>query len=297
MGKLLSMTGFGRGEASGDSRSWIVELRSVNHRYSDIIIKMSRQYTVLEDRIRKEVAKIHTRGRMDLYISVIDQQIDANRLKADVGLAREYYNCLQEIGRQLSVVGEPDLAMLATFRDIIIPVDDESGSEIVEQIWPDVKRAVTQALDNCLAMRQSEGEALEKDLKLRMAVFEKTVGDIENSIPDILEKRQQALKERLDNLLSGVDIDPMRLAQEVAVMADKSDVTEEIVRLHSHISQFYNFLKLEEPVGRRLDFLIQEFLREVNTIASKINNADTAHLIVGLKNELEKIREQVQNIE
>ena len=297
MGKLLSMTGFGRGEASGDGRSWIVELRSVNHRYSDIIIKMSRQYTVLEDRIRKEVVKFHTRGRVDVYISVIDEQIDTNRLQADVGLAREYYNCLQEIGRQLSVVGEPDLAMLATFRDIITPVDDESGSEIVEQIWPDVKRAVTLALDNCLAMRQSEGEALENDLKSRMAVFEKTVGDIENSIPVILEKRQQALKERLDNLLSGVDIDPMRLAQEVAVMADKSDVTEEIVRLRSHISQFYSFLKLAEPVGRRLDFLIQEFLREVNTIASKINNADTAHLIVGLKNELEKIREQVQNIE
>jgi uncharacterized protein (TIGR00255 family) len=130
-----------------------------------------------------------------------------------------------------------------------------------------------------------------------MEVFEQTVNDIEKSIPEILEKRQQALKERLDNLLSGVDIDPMRLAQEVAVMADKSDVTEEIVRLRSHISQFHGFLKLEEPVGRRLDFLIQEFLREVNTIASKINNAYTAHLIVGLKNELEKIREQVQNIE
>ena len=297
MGKLLSMTGFGRGETSGDGRSWTVELRSVNHRYSDIIIKMPRQYTVLEDRIRKEVVKSHSRGRVDLYISVIDQQIDANRLQADVGLAREYYNCLQEIGRELSVAGEPDLAMLATFRDIITPMDDESGAEIVEQLWPDVKRAVTLALDTCLVMRQSEGEALENDLKSRMAVFEKTVGDIENSIPVILEKRQQALKERLDNLLSGVDIDPMRLAQEVAVMADKSDVTEEVVRLRSHISQFYSFLKLEEPVGRRLDFLIQEFLREVNTIASKINNADTAHLIVGLKNELEKIREQVQNIE
>jgi uncharacterized protein (TIGR00255 family) len=297
MGKPISMTGFGRGEASGNGRSWTVELRAVNHRYSDIIIKIPRQYYVLEDKIKKEIVKYHTRGRVDLYISVVDEAIAIDRLKADVGLAREYCNCLKEISQELSVAGEPDLSMLATFRDIIVPVDNEAGVEVVEQLWPDVKRAVIAALDDCLAMRQNEGEALLNDLQSRIGVFEKTVDDIDNSIPEILEKRQQALKERLDNLLSGVDIDPLRLAQEVAVMADKSDVSEEIVRLRSHISQFHGFLELEEPVGRRLDFLIQEFLREVNTIASKINNADTAHLIVGLKNELEKIREQVQNIE
>ena len=297
MGKILSMTGFGRGEASGNGRSWTVELRAVNHRYSDIIIKMPRQYSVLEDKIKKEAIKYHTRGRVDIYISVTDQQTDANRLKADIGLARQYYNCLKEIGQELSVAGEPDLSILATFRDIVVPVEDEAVAEIVEQLWLDVKGAVIAALDDCLDMRQNEGEVLLKDLQSRMEVFEQTVNDIENSIPEILEKRQQALKERLDNLLSGVDIDPIRLAQEIAIMADKSDVSEEIVRLRSHISQFHGFLELDEPVGRRLDFLIQEFLREVNTIASKINNADTAHLIVGLKNELEKIREQVQNIE
>ena len=297
MGKILSMTGFGRGEASGNGRSWTVELRAVNHRYSDIIIKMPRQYSVLEDKIKKEAIKYHTRGRVDIYISVTDQQTDANRLKADIGLARQYYNCLKEIGQELSVAGEPDLSILATFRDIVVPVEDEAGAEIVEKLWLDVRGAVIAALDDCLGMRQNEGEVLLKDLQSRMEVFEQTVNDIENSIPEILEKRQQALKERLDNLLSGVDIDPIRLAQEIAIMADKSDVSEEIVRLRSHISQFHGFLELDEPVGRRLDFLIQEFLREVNTIASKINNADTAHLIVGLKNELEKIREQIQNIE
>jgi uncharacterized protein (TIGR00255 family) len=297
MGKPLSMTGFGRGESSGNDRSWTVELRAVNHRYSDIIIKIPRQYSVLEERIKKEVAKYHTRGRVDLYISVIDEATGSNRLKAEVGLAREYFNCLKEIGRELSVAGEPDLSMLATFRDIIVPVDDEVGSELVDQVWPYVLEAVSAALNDCLAMRQNEGEALLQDLLSRMEVFEQTVSEIEKSIPGILEKRQQALKERLDNLLSGVDIDPVRLAQEAAIMADKSDVSEEIVRLRSHISQFHGFLQLGEPVGRRLDFLIQEFLREVNTIASKINNADTAHLIVGLKNELEKIREQVQNVE
>jgi len=297
MEKPLSMTGFGRGEANGNGRSWTVELRAVNHRYSDIIIKMPRQYSVLEDKIKKEAIKYHTRGRVDIYISVTDQQTDANRLKADIGLARQYYNCLKEIGQELSVAGEPDLSILATFRDIVVPVEDEAVAEIVEQLWLDVKGAVIAALDDCLDMRQNEGEVLLKDLQSRMEVFEQTVNDIENSIPEILEKRQQALKERLDNLLSGVDIDPIRLAQEIAIMADKSDVSEEIVRLRSHISQFHGFLELDEPVGRRLDFLIQEFLREVNTIASKINNADTAHLIVGLKNELEKIREQIQNIE
>ena len=252
MGKPLSMTGFGRGEASGNDRTWTVELRAVNHRYADTIIKMPRQYAVLEDRVKKKVAQYHTRGRVDLYISVLDEGIETTRLKADVTLARDYLSCLREISRELAVPGEPDLSLLASFRDVVTPQDDVVGPDTIEQLWDDIKGALILALDDCLSMRQNEGAELEKDLLARMAGFEKTVSRIEDSIPDILEKRQAALKERLDS---------------------------------------------SAPVGRKLDFLIQEFLREVNTIASKINNADTAHLIVDLKNELEKIREQVQNIE
>lgn len=293
----VSMTGFGRGEASGKESSWTVELRSVNHRYLDISIKLPRRFIGWDDRIKKEIAAIHSRGRVDIFVTFNDEGVGGVLLKADLNLAKEYLRCLQEVARELSVAGEPDLNMLASYRDIITPLDEEAGAEFLEELWPDLKAALHNALDECLSMRQNEGETLKNDLLERLALFQQKVDDIKQSLPQIMEKRETALKERLDNLLSGIDIDPMRLAQEVAILVDKSDVSEEIVRLGSHMEQFQGFLNSDEPVGRRLDFLVQEFLREANTIASKINHAETAHLIVGMKNDLEKIREQVQNLE
>ena len=297
MGIPVSMTGFGRGPVSGKESFWSVELRSVNHRYLDISLKLPRRFIGWEDKIRKEVASYHSRGRVDIFVTFDDKGVQTTKLKADLGLAHEYLRCLKEVGRELSVTGEPDLTMLAAYRDIISPLDEEGGPEALEEFWPDLKIAISDALNECLKMRQQEGESLQNDLLDRISIFKEKIDAIEESLPLIIENREKALKERLDNLLSGVDIDPVRLAQEVAILVDKSDVNEEIVRLRSHMEQFNGFLNLDEPVGRRLDFLVQEFLREVNTIASKINHAETAHLIVGLKNDLEKIREQVQNLE
>jgi uncharacterized protein (TIGR00255 family) len=297
MGKPVSMTGFGRGTASGKESSWTVELRSVNHRYLDISIKLPRRFIGLDDKIKKELSSIHSRGRVDIFITFNDEGIDATKLKADLGLAKEYLRCLREVASELSIAGEPDLTMLASYRDIISSLDEEGGAEILEELWPDLKEAIIDALKECLKMRQREGEILQNDLLERLSIFQQKIDEIEQSLPLIIEKREKALQERLDNLLSGIDIDPVRLAQEVAILVDKSDVNEEIVRLRSHIDQFHGFLNLDEPVGRRLDFLVQEFLREVNTISSKINHAETAHMIVGMKNDLEKIREQVQNLE
>jgi uncharacterized protein (TIGR00255 family) len=297
MGKPLSMTGFGRGEASGTRGSWIIELRAVNHRYLDIGIKLPRRFMGWEDRIKKEISFYHTRGRVDVYVTFNDEGAEAARLRADIRLAREYLACLKEIAGDLSLPGEPDLAMLASYRDIITPLDEEAGGELLEELWPAFRAAIAAALEECQKMRRSEGEALQKDLLERLNSFQQKIGAIEQSLPQILDKRESALKERVDILLSGVDIDPVRMAQEVAILVDKSDVSEEIVRLRSHVEQFQSFLELDEPVGRRLDFLVQEFLREVNTIASKISNAETAHMTVGMKNDLEKIREQVQNLE
>jgi len=297
MGKPLSMTGFGRGESSSQDCSWIVEVRTVNHRYLDIGVKLPRQFLGWEDRIKKEISAYHIRGRIDAYVTFNNEGIAASRLKADLQLAREYQTCLQEIAKELALPGEPDLALLASFRDIITPLDDEAGDDFLEGLWPSLRDALAAALDECQKMRQSEGESLQKDLQERLESFQQKIEAIEQSLPAIMKTREAALKERLDILLSGVDIDPMRLAQEVAILVDKSDVSEEIVRLRSHVEQFAGFLSLDEPVGRRLDFLLQEFLREVNTIASKISNAETAHMTVGMKNDLEKIREQVQNLE
>ena len=297
MGKPVSMTGFGRGPVSGKDSYWTVELRSVNHRFLDISIKLPRRFIGWEDKIKKEISSFHSRGRVDIFITFNDKGVEATKLKADLGLAKEYLRCLKEVARELSVTGEPDLTMLASYRDIISPLEEEGGAEVLEEFYPDLKEAINDAMKECLKMRQQEGESLKNDLLDRLSIFKQKIDAIEDSLPLIIEKRGKVLKERLDNLLSGIDIDPMRLAQEVAILVDKSDVNEEIVRLRSHMEQFNGFLNLDEPVGRRLDFLVQEFLREVNTIASKINHAETAHLIVGLKNDLEKIREQVQNLE
>ena len=297
MGRPLSMTGFGRGEASNNRVAWIVELRAVNHRYLDISIKLPRQFIGWEDRIKKEISSYHLRGRVDVYVAFNGEGVESVRLNVDLPLARQYISCLKELAGELSIPGEPDLALLASYRDIITQTDEEAGGGIMEELWPVLQEATVAALEECKKMRESEGEILWKDLLYRLDTFALKIKNIEQSLPQIMEKRESLLKERLDILLSGIDIDPVRLAQEVAILVDKSDVSEELVRLQSHIEQFHGFLKLAEPVGRRLDFLVQEFLREVNTIASKINNAETAHMIVGMKNDLEKIREQVQNLE
>jgi uncharacterized protein YicC (UPF0701 family) len=268
------MTGFGRGTVTADKVNWSVELRSVNHRYLDISIKSPRSFMAWDDRIRKDISSVHSRGRVDVFVTFNDTGIEGTRLRSDVVLAKE-----------------------SAYRDIIAPVDEENDTDELEEFWPDLKSALHDALNECLDMRRREGEVLLDDLTARLSAFEKMIDEIEGSLPLIIEKRKQLLEERLGNLLSSVDIDPLRLAQEVAILVDKSDVSEELVRLRSHMEQFRGFLNLDEPVGRRLDFLVQEFLREVNTISSKINHAETAHLIVSMKNDLEKIREQVQNLE
>lgn len=297
MGKPVSMTGFGRGEAGYKECSWTVEIRSVNHRYLDVSIKSSRRFMGWEEKIKKEISQYHIRGRIDVYVSFNDEGTVTSRLRTDLPLAREYLACLQEITDRLSLPGTPDLGMLASYRDIITPREDEPGGEFLDELWPSFLEALGAALIECQNMRRSEGAILQKDLMTRLDYFAKKLEIIDQAQPEILKMRENNLKERLDNLLAGVDIDPMRFAQEVAVLVDKTDVSEEIVRLRSHIEQFRKFLGMGEPVGRRLDFLTQEFLREVNTIASKINNADTAHVTVEMKNDLEKIREQVQNLE
>jgi uncharacterized protein (TIGR00255 family) len=173
----------------------------------------------------------------------------------------------------------------------------EQKDEDALVMWQMLEKVIDTALASCDTMRAQEGEVLTADLQGRLNFFEKTIAGIEKNIPELLEQRQKNLQERLDKLLANVQLDPARLAQEVAVMADKTDVTEEIVRLRCHIGQFTLFLAEGNGIGRKLDFLIQEFLREVNTLASKINDATVAHLTVDLKSELEKMREQVQNIE
>jgi uncharacterized protein (TIGR00255 family) len=287
------MTGYGRGEATG-AKSWTVEVRSVNHKFLDLSIKIPRKYLGLEDRVKKEVGAHYNRGHVDIYVNPGAEAGDNIRLAANLPLARDYYRCLEAIREDLSLPDTPTLAMIQNYKEIIIAHEEE---EDLEAVWPQVSEALTQALTMAQGMREQEGEALKNELSQRLQEFATTVETIAQDVPGIVQRRTEKLKERLAVLLQGVDLDPLRLAQEVAIMADKGDVTEEVVRLRSHISQFSGFLAADEPVGRRLDFLLQEFLREINTLASKISDASTAHLTVELKTEVEKLREQIQNIE
>ena len=291
---IRSMTGFGRGEISSAGRVWTAEVRCVNNRYLDLKMKLPRGYTPLEERIRRKVGKICQRGRIELFVSVSGDFSDLQEVKVHLALASGYRNALQILAEEFSLPLAITPQLLASFPEVLLR---EQKEEDLEGVWPMVEKALEEALLQCDTMRRQEGDALTADLGSRLHYFSATIDTIEKSIPELLEQRRVTLNERLEKLLGNVQLDPARLVQEVAIMADKTDVTEEIVRLRCHIKQFNLFLSEEGGVGRKLDFLIQEFLREVNTLASKINDAMLAHLTVDLKSELEKMREQVQNIE
>ncbi|MEW6220342.1 MAG: YicC/YloC family endoribonuclease [Thermodesulfobacteriota bacterium] len=290
----LSMTSFGRGLAGEPPRTWTVEIRSVNHRYCEINVRLPRSLSALEDRVRRAVAGAFGRGRIDVTIDQGGGPQAAVRLSLNTDLARQYHDCLRELATSLGLPFSADLALVAAYPDVIAatPVSDDP-----EGAWPLVAAALEQALAAAHAMRAAEGRHLQADLLARLDTFAATVQGIEAQAPELAARRRQATEERLQQLLGTSGLDPVRLAQECAILTDRTDVTEELVRLTSHLGQFRSFLAQDEPVGRRLDFLAQEILRELNTLGAKINEAGTSHAIVELKNELERIREQVQNIE
>lgn len=288
------MTGFGRAEFEKNGRIWCVEMRSVNNRYLDLKIKLPRGYNSLEELVRKKVSELFIRGRLEIYISVNGDFSDLQEVRVNLDLASGYMQALSELAKEFGFEKGVSFEQLTSYPEVIVR---EQKEEDLGQVWTLLGPVVEEALADCDSMRIREGGQLHRDLSERAEGFTRILDQIEAGLPKLLEQRERSLKERLDKLLGSVQLDPLRLAQEVAVMADKTDVTEEIVRLHSHLSQFHSFLESGGGVGRKLDFLIQEFLREVNTIASKINDAAIAHHTVDLKSELEKIREQVQNVE
>lgn len=291
---IRSMTGFGRGEKESGGKVWTVELRCVNHRFLDLKTKLPKGYLALEERVRKKISQFHQRGRVDLIITVSGDFSDLLHVKVNMGLAGTYCEALESINREFGLEKSVTASLLASYPDVLVR---EQETEDVEALWPLLEEALESALEYCDIMRQQEGVALVNDLVSRLDYFAATIDSIEKAVPELLQQRRSNLQERLGKLLDTVQLDPMRLAQEVAILADKTDVTEEIVRLRCHIQQFRAFLQEQAAVGRKLDFLMQEFLREVNTVASKITDAAIAHLTVDLKSELEKMREQVQNIE
>jgi uncharacterized protein (TIGR00255 family) len=288
------MTGYGRGEAAGPFGAIVAEIRSVNNRYLDLQARLPRELAALELRVRKAVQERFSRGRFDIFItrSVAGQSL-SYRLNAEA--AGQYIAALKELKDRFSLAGDPDLALVALNRDII---ETAQATDDAEAVRPVLEQAVQQALSALDAMRRTEGQALVEDIRERLAAVSGLVETVRQRSPLTVESAKRRLEDALARL-GAAPVDAGRLAQEVAFIAERADVTEELTRLESHLRQFRGLIddRASEVVGRKLDFLLQEMGREINTTASKSADAEISQAAVGIKAELEKIREQVQNIE
>lgn len=293
---IRSMTAFSAVEEIKEKLSVNIEIRSYNSRYLDIALRIPHGYQLLEDKIKGLIYNYISRGRIEIRIQIKDESEESCRFDVNVPKARAYYNALCQLKQELGVEEKPPLELLAKNGDIITP-GDVNESE-VEKIWDLVETCLHNALTDHEKMRKKEGDFISEDFSNRLDYIQSLIHQIEKKTDGLLFVYQDKLKERIEALTKGlVEIDPLRIAQEAAFLADKSDISEEITRAYSHVKQFQLLMTSDEPAGRKLNFLLQEFNREFNTMGSKVGNADLSHLVVSAKSELEKIREQVQNVE
>ena len=292
---VKSMTSFGRSSSEeGQKRIFTVEMKSVNNRYLDINIRMPKALISLEEEVRKMISSSLSRGKVDVFINLKNYSQNEGTPKVDLKLAEDYLNCLREIETNFGLKNDVSVMQLARFPEVITVVQEE---EKVEEIFEELKPLISTSIEMMINMRIVEGEKLKEDIWDKVSVIEDLVREIEKVADTVPKAYKVKLEERLSELLSGADIDQNRLATEVCIFADKATVDEEITRLGSHISQIRKTLSLNEPIGRKLDFIIQEMNRETNTIGSKSSDIHMTNIVIDIKNLIEKIREQVQNIE
>ena len=290
---IKSMTGYGRGQAQVDGLSFSVEIRAVNHRYGDINIKAPRLLLPLEAQIKKQVSTLLKRGKVDVFITQETAGQVAAQPMVNKPLADAYMQIFKQLADDYAISGGVGLNLLLAQKDVLTLQDVDIEEQDLSVC---LNSAIDSALQALLVMREKEGEATAVDMKQRLGLLEELLEKIVVRAPQVPLEWQQKLKDRLERL--GDDAgDPQRVAQEIAVFADRCDISEEVTRFNSHLAQFSELLQKEEPVGRQMDFLVQELNREANTMGSKSNDADLTRQVVLLKSELEKIREQVQNIE
>lgn len=291
---MLSMTGYGRGEYKDNGIELTVEIKTVNNRYLDVSVKCPRIFSAQEDAVRGIIREKLTRGHADVYISLSDKRERQKTLYLDEGTASAYVNAAKRIKELFSDL-EDDLTVTGVLRYPDVLRAEEAAAADDELIFA-LKSALNNALERLNLMREAEGKKLEEDMLSRMDTIESLVTDVETRAPLVAENYRAKLTAKMKKLLDGVEFDEGRLLTEVAVFSDKSNIDEEFTRLRSHIAQFRQICK-EKLVGRKLDFLVQEFNRESNTVCSKSNDLEVTRLALALKNEIEKIREQVQNVE
>ena len=288
------MTGYGRGEGESGLGKVLVESRSVNHRYSDINIRFPKRLAIFENRIKEIIRSQISRGRIDVSIKLDALGGEKFQLQVDSNLAEQYFQALLSLKDKFQLRGEITLELLAGAKDLI-SAKEEVGD--IEPYWLEIVPILKRALQEMDEMKCSEGNALVKDIQTRLERITRQLKEIKAQLPSYVEAYQNRLRERLQSLLGGIEVDPGRLQQEIALLAERTDITEEIVRTESHLSQFALLFNEKESVGRKMDFLLQEIHREVNTVSAKANDAEISRKVVEIKSELEKVREQAQNIE
>ncbi|MDY6793046.1 MAG: YicC/YloC family endoribonuclease [Thermodesulfobacteriota bacterium] len=292
---IKSMTAFSQAETTTDNFTTIIEIRSYNSRYLDIALRVSRGYHLLEDRIKGMISAKVNRGRIEINVQIKDHLDETLAYDINTERAKAYHEVLMKLKDLCNIKTEVSLELLAAESGVIVQEELEKD---VDACWVVVKECLAEAIEDLNNMRSREGKFIAADISKRLDYIEKSLTQINDSSGDLLIYYQKRLKERIASLTKGlVDIEPGRIAQEAAILADRSDIAEEIVRAESHIKQFRHITRSKESSGRKLNFLLQELNREFNTMGSKTEKAEISHIVVEVKSELEKIREQVQNVE
>jgi uncharacterized protein (TIGR00255 family) len=288
------MTGYGRGEADHAGTKISVELNSVNRKQSDIVINLPRDLAMLEPRIRQAINEKISRGRMNVMIGLQESANGASALALDTALARSYHEAMLMLQKELSAPGEITIGTILQAPGVMRSPEHSVNAD---DAWPVVQRALNAALGDLIKMREHEGKHLAKDLIHRLKTLRAEIKEIRKLYPDVVKKYRTVLRERLEKAGLDLALDDERLLKEVTIFADRSDISEELTRLESHLAQFAHHLRKNEPVGRTLEFITQEIFRELNTLGAKSNDAAISQHVVACKSELEKIREQIQNLE
>lgn len=290
---VISMTGFGRGRSQSEKFTVTVEIKTVNHRFLEYNIRMPRQLIKIEDKIKKTIAQQISRGRVEVFITIEGQGISSQKVNVNWDLLEEYYGVVTKIHEKYQLHNDISISDLLELDDVISIDEEETGTEDLEILILEATRVAAVALKQ---MRITEGDALAKDVAGYLMKFGNRLQKVRDYAPLVVQQYAERLHKRMEEFAKG-ELDEARIVNEVAIFADKADISEELARLSSHIEQFDRTMKSEEPIGRKLDFYLQEMNREVNTIGSKANDANIALEVVEMKSLLEKMKEQVQNIE
>jgi uncharacterized protein (TIGR00255 family) len=288
------MTGYGRGEVDSGGAKLSVELNSVNRKQSDIVVNLPRDLAELEPRIRQTINERISRGRMTVLVTLQESADGARKLALDTGLARSYHEAMLMLQKELGAPGEITIGTILQAPGVM---RSPEHSVDAAEAWPALQQALADALAELIKMREREGKHLAKDLIHRLKVLRKEIKEVRALYPDVVKKHRGALLERIEKAGLNLPIDDERLLKEVSFFADRSDISEELTRLESHLAQFAHHLRKNVPVGRTLEFITQEIFRELNTLGAKSNAAAISQHVVACKSELEKIREQIQNLE